>query len=213
MPQVKKEEIKQLILETAAAEFMSKGFNNASIRKIGDIAGVSKSNLYTYFTNKDELFREVVAPALNSIEYYFEIMEKPENFDEDAWSLKYHLDMIEGLADFIDEHRDELFLIIFKSFGSSLQQYYNNLIGRYTATSIRNMPYYAERMKFKNRNVSKFFLHNMASSYAGFIKELLMHNIQKDEIVTYGKEFMTHSYCGSAALFGFEQYIDKDLLD
>ncbi len=209
MPQIKKDEIRNALLETAASEFMSKGFKDASIRKIGEIAGVSKSNLYTYFRNKDHLFEELVKPAVIEIEGWFKDIDRPERFGEDTWGLNYHLELIEGLADFIDRRRMELYLIVFKSFGSSFQNYYNNFIGRCTALNIKNLPYYAEKMNFKNRNVSKFFTHNLAASYAGFIKELLMHNVQRKEILIYGKEFMTYSYCGSASLYGYEEWLDR----
>ena len=48
------------ILEAAKAEFMEKGFADASMRTIAERAGVTTGMLYSRFADKDEIFRELV---------------------------------------------------------------------------------------------------------------------------------------------------------
>ncbi len=50
---------RQLIVETAAACFIEKGFHQTSIRDIAKRAGVSLGNLYNHFRSKAELIAEI----------------------------------------------------------------------------------------------------------------------------------------------------------
>ena len=65
--QNKKENIKQKIIKSAKQEFLEKGFENSSIRSIATAANISKSNIYNYFANKDDLFGKIVIPTIEKI--------------------------------------------------------------------------------------------------------------------------------------------------
>ncbi|WP_370677796.1 TetR/AcrR family transcriptional regulator [Pleomorphomonas sp. PLEO] len=54
-------EKRRQILEGAREVFRAKGYEGASMDGIAKAAGVSKGTLYVYFTNKDELFAELIA--------------------------------------------------------------------------------------------------------------------------------------------------------
>lgn len=58
--QVKKENIKEALLETARQEFLKKGFKGASLRKIVKNSGTNLGNFYNYFTNKEALFIHLI---------------------------------------------------------------------------------------------------------------------------------------------------------
>ena len=57
--QVLKEDIRGRILTVARQQFGQKGYSKTSMREIAELSGVGVGNIYNYFTNKDELFREV----------------------------------------------------------------------------------------------------------------------------------------------------------
>lgn len=58
--QVKKDEMKNAILKSGEKEFLEKGYEKASIRKIVKQAGTTIGNFYNYFANKEALFEELV---------------------------------------------------------------------------------------------------------------------------------------------------------
>jgi len=53
-------EKRRQILEGAREVFRAKGYEGAAMDAIAKAAGVSKGTLYVYFTNKDELFEELI---------------------------------------------------------------------------------------------------------------------------------------------------------
>jgi AcrR family transcriptional regulator len=75
--QYKKEELKAIIIEKAENEFLQKGYENASLRRIAKESGTTIGNLYHYFENKEALFDELVKNAyisfLHLINHHSEI--------------------------------------------------------------------------------------------------------------------------------------------
>ena len=53
-------EKRQQILDGAREVFRAKGYEGAAMDAIAKAAGVSKGTLYVYFTNKDDLFEELI---------------------------------------------------------------------------------------------------------------------------------------------------------
>ncbi len=60
-------EKRKRLLETAANEFATHGFEGASLNRILETAGLSKGALYYYFDDKADLFGTVVAQAWASL--------------------------------------------------------------------------------------------------------------------------------------------------
>lgn len=65
--QVLKEDIRGRILTVARQQFGQNGYSKTSMREIAELAGIGVGNIYNYFTNKDELFREVVRPVVVNV--------------------------------------------------------------------------------------------------------------------------------------------------
>lgn len=95
--QVKKEEIREKILEAATEEFFKKGYENASMRVIAQKSYTALGNIYHYYPNKEILLKAVLLPTVETIEAMLsehveterggsltkhEALEYIENFDE-----------------------------------------------------------------------------------------------------------------------------------
>lgn len=77
--QVKKEEVKNRIIEVAQELFLVTGFKGTSLRQIVKLAGTTLGNFYNYFDNKESLFEELVEKEYQQINYF---MEHHEEIDE-----------------------------------------------------------------------------------------------------------------------------------
>jgi AcrR family transcriptional regulator len=58
--QVLKDEIRNKILSVSEDLFYEKGFSGTSMRSIADVVGISASNLYLYYENKEAVFAGVI---------------------------------------------------------------------------------------------------------------------------------------------------------
>jgi AcrR family transcriptional regulator len=66
-----KDEIRNKILDAAVKEFAGRGYEKASMRTIAKAAGISVSNTYNYFLNKEQLFSDIVEPVFNRMREIF----------------------------------------------------------------------------------------------------------------------------------------------
>jgi len=67
--QIKKDEVKQRLLDAASTEFILKGFEKSSIRTIVKKANTTIGNFYNYFDSKETIFGELVSQAYMKFGY------------------------------------------------------------------------------------------------------------------------------------------------
>ena len=74
------------LLRSALKLFSEQGYEGTSIREIIEQAGVTRPVLYYYFTNKEDLFRRLLEPAL--ADYTRMLQDTRENYSEVVGRLK-----------------------------------------------------------------------------------------------------------------------------
>lgn len=133
----KGENTKQHILEVAKAEFLEKGFNDASVRNIAKTAGLTTGAIFRYFPDKESLFTALVEPAGNSLYDQYSATQEgltTESSPSECQSLvesdsdEYILQMLDVVYDNFDAFK----LIICCSEGTE----YANYIERLTQISV-----------------------------------------------------------------------------
>ncbi|MGE5607264.1 MAG: TetR/AcrR family transcriptional regulator [Bacteroidota bacterium] len=74
--QIKKENVENMLLNSAKKEFLSHGFRGASLRRIVANAGTTLGNFYNYFESKEAIFERLVAPEYQS---FIHLLQNHEN--------------------------------------------------------------------------------------------------------------------------------------
>ena len=128
------------ILASARTQFLEKGYEKASLRKICAEAGVTTGALYFSFKNKEALFEALVAPTMEKLDAIMadlqvRVMEQNgETFDEKAFN--------DFMFDFLIENRDDIRLLTSRAEGSQYEGFYEK-IRRYVETL---MTHYATKV-------------------------------------------------------------------
>ncbi len=201
--QIKKENIKKELQAVAKLEFIKYGFKDASMRRIAKEAKVGLSNIYNYFKNKDEMFRSLLEPIIAKIDLSFEYHNSAENLNLDAMeSVEHREKEVDAFIDFIENYKEELKLLVFKSYGSSLQDYKDQWIDKHTQTSLEYLKMLKKKYPRVNDNVSPLFVHTMGAFIANVICEILMHDASKKEIKKFAVEYYTFSSAGWKSVLG-----------
>jgi AcrR family transcriptional regulator len=74
---------REVIIQSALAVFVEKGFYNAKISDIAEKAGIGKGTIYEYFASKKEIFEEAFTGTIvNNYEKSREILNKKTTFRE-----------------------------------------------------------------------------------------------------------------------------------
>lgn len=148
---------------------------------------------------------EIVEPTLSKINVALINMEhQRSNRDIDLLSHESMKNHFEIAIQFIDRHRRDLNLILFRSYGSSIQNFKEQFINRYSEIFIKQLKFLEQAGSQLNTKISRFFLHNLCSLYTNIVVEIVMHDISYKKMREYSKEFLTFAYNGQRALIGLE---------
>lgn len=123
--QIQKPEIRKKILTRSMTLFYKQGFEETTMRQIASDIGMSVSNLYKYFQNKEDIFDELVNTFhARYLHGYITFLAHSEGhgFDGNAESM-----LARGLFESIQGHYREFVLLMEKSKGTKYENFSNEL--------------------------------------------------------------------------------------
>ena len=187
--QIQKENISCRILTVARWQFEQKGYCKTSMREIAWLAGIGVGNIYNYFKNKDELFREVISPVLCAFEV---ILQAHHGGGEDVLMMrseKYLKECVDEYISLIDKHRPLMEILLFKAQGSSLEHFRDCYADR--STELVKMWFASMQKKHPEINtaVSDVIIHLHTVWMFTMFEELLIHSVPRQEM-----EAILHDY-------------------
>ncbi len=199
--QTLKDNIRDRILKVSRLHFEQKGYSKTSMREIAESAGIGVGNIYNYFTNKDDLFREVVRPVLYALEAM--LQEHHGIRGEDIMMMRseeYLKSCIDEYVSLIDKHSALMKILLFHAQGSSLECFREN----YTDRSTELVKIWFASMQRKhpeiNTAVSDFIIHLHTVWMFTMFEELLMHAVPRQEMETILHDYILFEIQGWRAI-------------
>lgn len=206
MPKDKTDTYNRLI-PCMKTEFLTKGFEKASVRSIANRAGMSAAGIYRHFKNKEAMFDALVAPLTET--YFRNYQESMQQSYEllDAKEIKkfWMISEEEGLAhiDFIYDHFDEFKLLLTCSEGTRHQNFLHDV----AEMEVREMSRLIQELRnrgFAVKDISQDELHMLVSGYVTSIFEVVIHNYPRETAISYMKTLMDFLYPGWMKALGME---------
>ena len=195
-------ETKELILKVSKNEFISKGFNNASLRNIAAKCHISATAIYRHFKNKEEIFEAVINPFItyfNQMTRYIEETDneflKNDNISE-VWCFEH-----DGGFQFkllFGEYNDLVKLIV-KERKAWFKEFFVNYEYEATIKYIRKMK--SEGYKIKEFSLISF--HVLLDSYLEAYLDLLDMDLPREELLSICNEINDFYTIGFRNLLGF----------
>lgn len=193
------------LLEAGRQEFLSYGFQGASMRRIAASLGVTTGAIYRYYTDKEALFEAIVEPAAGKLqEMYRQVQQAfsdlplegqlgslPEVTDnESRWMM-----------DFIYDHHDVFKLISCCSAGTAYEYYIDTLI----EIEVNSSRMLIDRMKaegMKVRDIDDELSHIVASALFNGIFEPVRHDMPREKAMQYMQDLRDFYSAGWFRLLG-----------
>lgn len=202
---VKDESINEKLLECAKAEFMEKGFADASMRTIAERAGVTTGMLYSRFADKNELFSALVKEGADKLYSYFaDVQEEFAEFpaaQQVTEMQTYTSGKMRTVLDIIYEYFDTFKLIVCHSAGSSYEHYIDRMIDYETESTERFMRVLRESGA-PVRTVRRDINHMLASALFNGVFEVVAHDFPKEDAMEYVDAVCEFFYAGWDKLMG-----------
>ena len=90
-------EHKQKLMDTALDEFIAHGYEQASINRILNRAGMSKGQFYYHFKNKESLYMALIDMLIEQKKSFLNNTMQPEDFQQDIFGI-FKTQIRHGLA-------------------------------------------------------------------------------------------------------------------
>lgn len=172
------------LLEKAKEEFKEKGYEKASLREIAKKAGVTTGAIYTRYKNKEALFYTLCQEAIFAMEDYFNISKcSDKEFERGLTDLSLLRKSFARHAEIIAKHVEALDLLLFKSSGSSYENYRESMIQDYIAFFSEKLSGKDKRSAFDSGKSAGMLFRTIASCYVAYIEELVIHGEEEDKVL------------------------------
>lgn len=198
-----KDDTRQQILDAGMREFLDKGFVDASLRHIAQLAGVTTGAIYGHWPDKSSLFKALVEPAASEFHNQFLMLEQsfaalsPEV--QAAHMSGYSTEALSSLIDYVYAHFDSFRLIACSAAGTEYEHYIDSLVDVEVA-SMHAFTDVLARQGYVCAPLSENLMHILASAYFSAIFETVAHNMDKEEADAYVEQISLFFHAGWQAL-------------
>lgn len=204
--QVVKDNTRKLLLNTARKAFLQKGYKAVSMREISKLSGIGLSNIYNYFSSKDELLTVVLRPLLNEMDRMLERHNKPDGLSLDIFTSEdYIRSSLNEIMRIVTNYHQEIKLLFLYSQSSMYQDYLDKWIDRCTEKSIEYMDEMKRLHPELNTDISRFFLRYTSSCWIDMMKETALHEeLSHEETERFLNEYVRYVTGGWKKLMNVE---------
>ena len=197
-----KTETNAKIIESMKEEFLTYGYEKASLNRVSAKVGITTAGLYKHFRNKEDMFYFLVKDTLNAFKSLSTagLREMESNPAYNPFDSTYS----ETLVDFIYEHYEGFKLLICCSKGSVYESFEEELIRMETETNKE----YAELLKDrtdKQASLTDMEWHLLSTAYINLVSEIVRHDMPKENAREHMRFVCRFLYPGWKELLGIKE--------
>ncbi len=193
------------LIECAKAEFLEKGFKDASLRTIAKNAGTSTNSIYVRFGDKAGLFDAIVKPHYETVmNRYIKTQTEFQGLPADIQRTRVGQasgDCLHDILDYCYEHIDEMRIILTRSDGTS----YSSMVDEMAAMEVEATHAYqqtAEEAGYCMKHIEPRLEHIIATGMINTFFELIIHDVPYNEAETYLMEMRDFYTAGWLKIMG-----------
>ncbi len=189
------------IIEYMKEEFLTYGYEKASLNRISAKVGITTAGLYKHFKGKEDMFYYLVKDALDA---FHELTDS--NVEQMEMEISYNPfadDWAKIWVDFIYKHHNGIKLLICCAEGSPYESFEEQLIEFEAAEDKR----YAEIQRAsgkKNREISDVQWHMLATAYTHLVLEIVRHDMSRKEALEHMRFVGDLLYPGWKNIYGID---------
>ena len=191
------------VLAAAREEFLTYGFEKASMRRVGDRCGLTAAGLYRHCRDKADLFDLLAAPAVGQLNAWMgDHLARYLTAVREEGALQWQDSWIDMMREVVYPHVEDYHLLLTCSSGTKYESFLHDL----TQTAQERMLQYLPVLRDKGmpiREISPAALHLLLSAYVTALFEPVIHRYSLDESMQCLETIEAFFLPGWKTLFGF----------
>ena len=187
------------IIRCMKEEFLTFGYEKASLNRVPAKVGITTAGLYKHFKNKEDMFFSLVKDTLDAFHsvaasstHQMETETEYNPFDDD-WAMFW--------VDFIYKHYVGVKLLICCSKGSAYENFEEDLIRKEAEANKEYADILRASGKMK-KEISDMQWHILATAYVHLIFEVVRHDMTREEAIDHMQFVRDLLYPGWRQIYG-----------
>lgn len=191
------------VMTAAKSEFLEYGFEKASMRRIGERCGLTAAGLYRHCRDKEDLFDQLVAPALGRLDLWMKThlakyLDAVQNEGKYQWQDSW----IDMMREVVYPSADDYHLLLTCSSGTKYESFLHDLTQAAQDQMLEFLPV-LRKGGLAVREISPSDLHLLFSAYVTALFEPVIHRYPPDEAARCLETVEAFFLPGWKSLFGF----------
>lgn len=179
---------RERVIAAAKTEFLTYGFEKASMRRIASAVGMTVSALYKHFISKEEMFAALVKPMLDDFcaLYRRKELEEHDAIRENGAKAAFLNEDAVYVMEYIYDHFDEFRLLVCCSQGTRYEDYVHTLVTMEEESSLE----FLEVMRKRGDPVAEFDrreFHLLVSLNVEAVLRPVRHGFTREEARHYAR--------------------------
>lgn len=172
------------VMEAAREEFLENGYEKASMRSIADRCGMTAAGIYRHCRDKEDLFEQLVSPAVNNLKSWTEghvsrYSQSMQAEEKAGWQDS----MVDMIREVVYPHMEDYHLLLVKSQGSKYGNYLHDMTEKIQQRFWNYLPC-IRSMGYPVWDISEKELHLLMTAYITALFEPVIHNYSLEEALT-----------------------------
>lgn len=175
------------ILEAGRQEFLTYGYEKASMRRIAAMASVTTGAIYGYFSGKEALFRALTGDAAENLAELYEEVHRdfaglpPEmQPGQLAEITEQYVPLMIG---YIYDHFDAFKLLLCCNAPGASEQFFDRLV-KVEEQSCRDFAKAMKKLGHRTPELDDTLIHILSRSFFQQIEEFVFHDVPRDRAVS-----------------------------
>lgn len=186
------EETKSRLMQIAAYEFATKGFQGSSLRDICQKAGLSTGSVYFFFNGKDDLFRAIVEMVTTPLEKFLNRHFTTETTYVEKSLIDNEKDDVlefQAFLGFYYEHKTNCDVLLFNRSHPFIAQFFKvieELYENHYLTLINNIA----KAKGRSTPIDEFAVRWFARTNMQMSLDIIAQGFSEDEAIEHAKNLV-----------------------
>ncbi len=183
------------IVKAAMNEFLTKGFERASMKAVADEVGMTSAGLYRHFKDKQDMFAELVKPGIELVDEWrarhkqFSYQEMNKESFQKMWDMSSGMNDGALVLDVMYQMPEVFRLIICCSGGTPYETYIHDMMEEATDEMMTFLSVCHEN-GIEAYDVKRDEMHMLISAYMGALLQPIEHGYSKEDAKGYLKTMM-----------------------